>query len=72
MKVSFSDEKLLDIDEIYNSQNAKIWTPSRTEVDAKGGITRVQKVPKKTNVMVWLGVCSKGVSFFDEFRRENH
>ena len=56
----FSDEKMFDIDGVYNSQNESIWAPSRADADAKGGIKQIQKFPKE--VMVWLGACSKGVS----------
>ena len=56
LRFLFSD----DIDGIYNSQNEKIWAPSRADADAKGGIKQIQKFPRK--VMVWLGASSKGVS----------
>ncbi|CAF4701105.1 unnamed protein product [Rotaria socialis] len=51
---------MFDIDGVHNSQNERIWAPSRADADVKGGIRLVQKFPKK--VMVWLGACSKGVS----------
>ena len=63
----FSDDEMFDIDGIYNSQNERIWVPSRADADAKGGIKQIQKFPWK--VMVWLGASSKGVSplvIFDE------
>ncbi|CAF4105035.1 unnamed protein product, partial [Rotaria magnacalcarata] len=60
MKILFSDEKLFDIDGIYNSQNDRIWTVSRAEADEKDGVKQNRKFPQK--VMVWLAVCSKGVS----------
>ena len=60
LRFLFSDEKMFDIDGVYNSQNERIWAPSRADADAKGGIKQIQKFPK--NVMVWLGACSKGVS----------
>ena len=60
MKILFSDEKLFDIDRIYNSQNDRIWAVSRAETDIKDGIRQIRKFPQK--VMVWLGVCSKGLS----------
>ena len=60
MTFLFSDEKMFDIDGVYNSQNERIWAPSRADADAKGGIKQIQKFPKK--VMVSLGACSKGVS----------
>ena len=56
----FSGEKMFDIDGLYNSQNERIWAPSRADADANGGIKQIQKFPKK--VIVWLGACSKGVS----------
>ena len=60
LKFVFSDEKMFDIDGVYNSQNDRIWAVNRDEADANGGIKQVQKFPQK--VMVWLGVCSRGVS----------
>ena len=60
MRFLFSDEKMFDIDGVYNSQNERIWAPSRADADAKGGITQIQKFPE--NVMVWLGAYVKGVS----------
>ena len=63
----FSDEKMFDIDGVYNSQNERIWAPSRADADAKGAIKQIQKFPWK--MMVWLGACSKRVSplvIFDE------
>ena len=59
LRFLFSDEKMFDIDGVYNSQNERIWAPSRADADAKGGVKQIQKFPKK--VMVWLGACSKEV-----------
>ena len=67
MKILFSDEKLFDIDGIYNSQNDRIWAVSRVEADKRGGVKQKRKFSQK--VMVWFAVCSKGVSpivIFDE------
>ena len=58
---------MFNIDGVYNSQNERIWAPSRADADAKGGIKQIQKFPKK--VMVWLGASSKRVCpllIFDE------
>ena len=52
--------KIVHLDGMYNSQNQRIWASSRDEADEKGGIKEKQKFPQK--VMVWLGVCSKGVT----------
>ena len=60
MKFLFSDEKMFDIDGIYNSQNDRVWAVNRSEADIRDGIRQKRKFPQK--VMVWLGVCSKGVS----------
>jgi transposase len=38
MKIIFSDEKMFDIDGVYNSQNDRIWAVNRSEADARGGI----------------------------------
>ena len=60
MRILFSDEKMFDIDGIYNSQNDRIWAVNRAEADSKGGTRQKRKFPHK--VMVWLGVCSEGIS----------
>ncbi|CAF4596493.1 unnamed protein product, partial [Rotaria socialis] len=67
MKILFSDEKMFDIDGVYNSQNDRIWAVNRSEADIKGGTRQKRKFPQK--VMIWLRVCSKGVSpliFFEK------
>ena len=56
MKILFSDEKLFDIDGVYNSQNDRVWAVSRGEADKQGGIKQTRKFPEK------VAVCSKGVS----------
>jgi hypothetical protein len=60
MKILFSDEKMFDIDGVYNSQNDRVWAVNCAEAVKKDGIKQKRKFPQK--VMVWLGVCSKGVS----------
>lgn len=67
LKILFLDEKLFDIDGIYNSQKERVWAVDRADADKRGGIERKRKFPQK--VMVWLGVCSKGIMplvIFDE------
>ena len=67
MKILFSDEKMFDIDGIYNSQNDRIWAVNRSAADTKGDVRKKRKFPQK--VMVWFGVCSKGVfSLFSDFQ----
>lgn len=60
LKILFSDKKMFDIDGVYNTQNDRIWAVNRDEANQKGGVHQKKKFPEK--VMVWLGVCSKGVS----------
>ena len=50
LRFLFSVEKLFDIDGVDNSQNERVWAPSRTETDAEGGTKEVQKFPKKVMV----------------------
>ena len=59
---------MFDIDEIYNSQNDRIWAVNRLAANTKGGIRQKRKFPQK--IMVWFGVCSKGVfpPPFSDFR----
>lgn len=60
MPIVFSDEKMFDIDGVYNAQNDRVWAVNRAEADESGGIEPARKFPQR--VMVWLAVCSKGVS----------
>ncbi|CAF5170766.1 unnamed protein product, partial [Rotaria magnacalcarata] len=60
MRILFSDEKFFDIDDVYNSQNDRVWAVDRADADEKGGIQQRRKFPQK--VMVWLSACSKGVT----------
>ena len=59
MNILFLEEKMFNIDEVYNSQNDEVWWVNRATVDTNSGIG---KFLQKTKVMIWLGVCSKGVS----------
>ena len=59
MKILFSDEKMFDIDGVYNLQNDRIWAVNRQEADKAADRKQKRKFSEK--VMVWLGVCSKGI-----------
>ena len=48
-----------DIDGVCNAQNNRMWTVDYDEADEKGGRKQKRKFSQK--VMIWLGVCSKGV-----------
>ena len=60
MRILFSNEKFFDSDGVYTSQNDRVWTVDRADVDEKGGIQQRRKFPQK--VMVWLGACSEGIT----------
>ena len=45
MRILFSDEKLFDIDGVYNVQNDRIWAPIRVEANECGGIKMKRKFP---------------------------
>ena len=60
MRILFSDEKMFDIDGVYNAQNERVWAVDRATANTKGAKREKRKFPQK--VMVWLGVCTKGVT----------
>ena len=45
MNILFSDEKMFDINGVYNLHNDRIWAVNRAAIDAKGGIRRKHKFP---------------------------
>ena len=51
MRIVFSDEKMFDLDSIYNSENDHIWAVNREEVNRRSGKKQQRKFPRK--VMVW-------------------
>ncbi|CAF4167195.1 unnamed protein product [Rotaria socialis] len=53
LKILFSDEKMLDIDGVYDTQNDRVWTVDRAGADKNGGIQQRRKFPQK--VIIWLG-----------------
>ena len=55
MRMLFFDEKNFD-----NLLNEGVWAPCHSTANGKGGIVEKRKFPQK--VMVWLGVCSMGIS----------
>ena len=60
MRILFSDEKMFDIDGVYNVQNERIWAVDRATADDMGGKVQKRKFPQK--VMVWHEACSEGVT----------
>jgi hypothetical protein len=51
----FSDEKIFDLDGMYNFQNDRIWVVDRREADKKRGNRKKHQFLIK--VMIWLGTC---------------
>jgi transposase len=50
-KILFSDEKKFTINGVYNSQNTRIWAPTRSEADLQQ-IHQKRKFP--SSLMVWM------------------
>ena len=40
LKILFSDEKMFDIDGVYNTQNDRVWPVDRADANKNGGIQR--------------------------------
>ena len=63
--ILFSDEKLFDLDGVYNSHNERIWVESRLETDEKDRIKRKQMFPSKGHSLAGcLHQRSKVISHF--------
>ena len=64
----FPEERLFDVDEVYNFQNERIWAPDRTEADAKGGTNEVEKFPNKSCGVTWSALqrSSSALAIFEE------
>ena len=52
MRIHFSDEKMFDLDSIYNSENDHIWTVNRVEANWRGGKKTATKVCRKNDGIV--------------------
>ena len=50
MRILFSDEKMFDLDGIYNSENDRIWAVNREEANRRGGKKQQRKFPQKVMV----------------------
>ena len=72
-RILFTDEKMFDLDGIYNSENDRIWAVNRAEANRRGRKKQQRKFPRK--VMVWSTVCSEGVAalvVFEKGTLEHH
>ena len=47
MRILFSDEKLFDLDGIYNSENDRTWTVNGEEANRRGGKNNKESLQKK-------------------------
>ena len=56
----FPNEKNFDIDEVDNLQNDRVWISNYSAANERGKMAEKRKLTQ--NVMVWLGVCSSGIS----------
>ena len=56
MRILFSDEKMFELEGIYNSENARIWAVNREKANRRGEKKQQGKFPQK--MMVW----SEGVA----------
>ena len=72
MRILFSDEKMFNLDGIYNSENDRIWAVNREEANRRDGKKQQGKFAEK--VMVWLTVCLEGVVLLVLFEKRtlNH
>ena len=52
MTILFSDEKMFDLDGIYNSENDRIWAINREEANRRGEKKTATKVSTKSYGMV--------------------
>jgi len=52
LKILFSDEKMFDIDGVYNTQNDRIWAVNQDEANQKGGVHQKKNFLRKS----WFGL----------------
>ncbi|CAF1138777.1 unnamed protein product [Didymodactylos carnosus] len=45
MRILFSDEKMFDIDGVYNAQNDRVWAVDRAEADKKDDTNQKRQFP---------------------------
>ena len=50
MRILFSNEKMFDVDGIYNAQNQRIWANSRVETDERDDVQMRHKFPQKVMI----------------------
>ena len=50
LRILFSDEKMFDLDGMYNAQNDRTWAVNREEADKRGGVQQNRQFPQKVLV----------------------
>jgi transposase len=56
--ILFTDEKLFTVEEVFNHQNTRIWSPNVKSIPEN--LLRVNRSQKPASVMVWGGITSTG------------
>ena len=51
LRILFSDEKMFDLDGMYNAQNDRICTVNREEADKRGDVQQKRKLLQKVMVL---------------------
>ena len=51
LRILFSNEKMFDLDGMYNAQNDRIWAVNREEVDKRGVVQQKRKFAQKVMVL---------------------
>ena len=51
LRILFSDEKMFDLDGMYNAQNHGIWAVNREEADKRGDVQQKRKFAQKVMVL---------------------
>ena len=51
LRILFSDEKMIDLDDMYNAQNDRIWAVNREETDKRGSVQQKRKFAQKVMVL---------------------
>ena len=60
LRILFSDKKFFDIDDVYNSENERVWAINHADGNKKWCHAEIKIRPEK--VMVWLGAWCKGLT----------
>ena len=53
MRILFSDEKMFDIDGVYNAQNDRVWAVDRATASLKGAKRKKTQVSTKSHGVAW-------------------